>query len=137
VPEEDDRARPPLSGPRLPDERAALGQQVLDVVEELGEGVHVTGPPTGAAVAPQVERQHVDAAGGECVANLFVAAGVLVDAVHQQQRGPERATGGPPPPQELLEPAAGAPGLGGAGHGAGNVPPSGSRNTRAAVWRYE
>src|SRR5690606_18730925 len=64
-----------------------LGDVRLDLVEELGPVVDVAPGATGHAVADQVEPPDLEPRLGETVAHGLVPAGVLGDAVHEDDRG--------------------------------------------------
>ncbi len=69
-------------------QRALHGQQILDVVEELVEGIDVTTFAPGLAESSIVEAQHIETVRRQVRAHVLVATAVLADAVYQDDRGP-------------------------------------------------
>jgi hypothetical protein len=63
---------------------APHGEQVGNVVNELGEMSDEGATAAGLAETPLVETERVVASSSECLAHVFVAAGVFADAVHKQ-----------------------------------------------------
>jgi hypothetical protein len=67
-------------------ELAALDDQVLDIVEVIGEVLDVTPPAAALTMAPAVEGQDVEPALGQVPPDMLVAPGVLGDPVHEEHR---------------------------------------------------
>ena len=63
-----------------------LGDELLDIGLELVERLDVGATTFGLAESALVECQHVDPGLGECGSDVFVATGVLTDAVDEQHR---------------------------------------------------
>jgi hypothetical protein len=83
------------------DDRSVAGrfanraQAILEVVEMPAPAVHIRPPAARSPEAPLVVGGHVEAGRREPVADVLVAAAVLVDPVDEQDESPRAGRGRP------------------------------------------